>query len=255
MTNIIAIGNQKGGVAKTTTCASLGACLAEEKKKVLLIDMDPQSNLTIAIGIDPVDLDKSVYHLFLQSSEDIHSFIHKTEYLNLHIIPSEISLALAEKDLYSVEEYEYVLKNRLAQIQGEYDHILIDCPPSIGILTLNALTAADLVIIPTQCEYFSAIGVENLLDVIRMIKERTNPSIKYMVLVTMYDQSNEIIRSIYSKIKEEFNHDLFRTVIEPDANLRECTLAGQPITLYSTESGGAKLYRSLAKEVLNNENQ
>lgn len=239
-------------MAKTTTCTSLGACLAEKKKKVLLIDMDPQSNLTIALGVSPLDLEKSVYDLILRPGEDIHSFIHKTDYHDLHLIPSDMSLTLAEKDLYSVEEYEDILKSCLAQIQREYDYVLIDCPPSIGILTLNALTAANLVIIPFQCEYFSAIGVENFLEVVNMVRERTNPSIKYMVLVTMYDQSNEVSRGIYSRIKEEFNNELFRTVILPDINLSECTLAGQPITLYSTESRGAKLYRSLAKEVLNN---
>ncbi len=250
MPKIITIGNQKGGVAKTTTCMSLGACLVEKEKKVLLVDLDPQSNLTMSAGIDPDLPEKSVYHLLLEPDSDFSSIIHQTAQPNLDIIPSDMGLALAEKDLYSVEGYENNLKNRLKALHAEYDFILVDCPPSLGILTLNALTAAEMVIIPIQCEYFSAKGVEYFQKIIEMIKERTNPSLTYKLLVTMYDQRNKICQSILGRLEEEFESRLFETIIKIDTKLKECAVAGQPINMYASRTKGAMLYRSLAEEVL-----
>jgi chromosome partitioning protein len=247
----IAIGNQKGGVAKTTTCVSLGACLAELGKGVLLIDMDPQANLTLSLGLEPGDMRYTVGDALLGNASLV-SVSRESSIYGLDIVPANQGLAVLDKILYSRPAYEFRLKSGMHALDGSfYNFILIDCPPAVGTLTLNALTAADLAIIPIQCEYYAAYALRHYVRLIQRVREKTNPRLAYRVLVTMFDRRNSICRVILHQMQRGLSKALFKTIIEIDTKLRESPVFGQPITLYAPETRGAQQYRALAKELVN----
>lgn len=247
----IAIGSQKGGVAKTTTCLSLGACLAEMGHLVLLVDLDPQTNLTISMGLNPSKLRHSVDEALLGNTSLV-SVSREGTVFGLDIVPASPGLAVLGKVLYGRKGYEFFLKRGLeAMDQDLYDVVLIDCPPSFGTLTLNALTAADLLIIPVQCEYYALHGLRQTIELAKLVRRKTNPQLSYRVLVTMYDRRNRICRAIFDRLQRGLNSTLFETIIEVDTKLRESPVFGQPITRYAPETRGAQQYRALAKELVN----
>ncbi|MEA3339604.1 MAG: ParA family protein [Chloroflexota bacterium] len=251
MTTTIAISNQKGGVAKTTTCLSLGACLAEMGQIVLLIDMDPQNNLTLSLGLKSEELRYTIDDALLGNTSLV-SVSRESEAYGLDIIPAKRGLAVLDKILYGRTNYEYYLKRGLDAMEGDfYDYVLIDCPPSFGTLTLNALTAADLLIIPVQCEYYAVHSLRQTIELATLVRERTNPRLTYQVLVTMYDRRNRICNLILDQMQQGMEPVLFKTIIEIDTKLRESPVFGQPITLYEPNTRGAQQYRALAKELMN----
>ena len=251
MTTVIAISNQKGGVAKTTTCLSLGACLAEMGQIVLLIDLDPQTNLTLSLGLKPEQLRYTVDDALLGDTSLV-SVSRESETFGLDIIPAKRGLAVLDKVLYGRRNYEFYLKRGLEAMGGDfYDTVLIDCPPSFGTLTLNALTAADLLIIPVQCEYYAVHSLRQTVELATLVRERTNPRLTYRVLVTMYDRRNRICQLILDQMQQGMDQVLFETVIEIDTKLKESPVFGQPITLYEPNTRGAQQYRELAKELVN----
>jgi len=251
MVTTIAISNQKGGVAKTTTCLSLGACLAEMGRSVLLIDLDPHANLTLSLGLKPQELRRTIGDALLGNTSLV-AVSRESAVSNLDIIPANQELDVLDKILYERKAYEFYLKNKLdAMGKGLYEFDLVDCAPSSGPLTLNALTAADLVVIPVQCEYYAAHSLRQVMGLVRMVREKTNPRLIHRVLVTMYDRRNRICRLIFDQMKHELSQILFKTVIEVDARLRESPAFGQPITRYAPNTRGAQQYRALAKELMN----
>ena len=251
MTKTIAICNQKGGVAKTTTCLSLGACLAEMGENILLIDLDPQANLTLSMGLNPRDLRRTISDAILGNSSLV-SVSRESSILNLDVVPANQGLVILDKVLYGKQGYQFRLKNRLGDIdRGFYDYILIDCPPSFGTLTLNALTASNMLIIPAQCEYYAAHSLRRFIELVQRVREKTNPRLSYRVLVTMYDRRNKICRVILDQMQKGLRSAMFDTVIEIDTKLRESPAFGQPINLYAPNTRGAEQYRALAKELTN----
>jgi chromosome partitioning protein len=253
MTTVIAIHNQKGGVAKTTTCLSLGACLAEMKKSVLLIDLDPQAHLTISFGLEPEDLHRTVSDVLLKTNSVV-GVSRETSIFSLDIVPANSKLTVVDKLLYGEKGYEFNLKKRLAVMEEDYyDFILMDCPPSLGIMTLNALTAADLLIIPIQCEYYAAHSLRKIIKLVKLVQRKTNSRLIYRVLITMYDRRNKICRIIRNQVEHDLSRVLFDTIIDVDTKLRESPVFDQPITTYAPNTRGAKQYRALAKELINHE--
>ena len=251
MTATIAISNQKGGVAKTTTCLSLGACLAQRGNTVLLVDLDPQANLTLSMGLKPDELRHTVDEALLGNTSLV-SVSRETAVFGLDIVPASPSLVLLDKILYGRPGYEFYLKNGLEMMgQGFYDVVLMDCPPSFGTLTLNALTAADLLIIPTQCEFFAARSLRRIVEMVKLVREKTNPRLTYRVLVTMFDRRNRISRIIFNQMQQSMSSALFKTIIEVDVKLKESPAFGKPITLYAPHTRGAQQYSALAEELMN----
>ncbi len=251
MAATIAISNQKGGVAKTTTCLSLGACLAEMGKSVLLIDLDPQAHLTLSLGIEPEEVRRGVDDAILGNTS-LLSVSRESGIPGLDIVPAHQELAVLNKILYKRAGYEFRLKNALnAMGNGIYDLVLIDCPPSPNILTLNALTAADLLIIPMQCEYYAAHSLRQTINLVELVRKRTNSRLLYRVLVTMYDRRNRICGVIRDQMERGLKRILFDAIIEVDTKLRESPTVGQPVTLYAPNTRGAEQYRALAKELMN----
>jgi chromosome partitioning protein len=251
MTTTIAISNQKGGVAKTTTCLSLGACLAEIGQLVLLIDLDPQAALTLSLGLKPDDLRHTVDEALLGNTS-LTSISRESAVFGLDIVPANRGLVVLDKVLYGRQGYEFYLKQGLDSLgQGRYDIVLIDCPPSMGTLTLNALTAADLLIIPIQPEYYAAQALRQVIDLAKLVRSKTNPKLSYRALVTMYDRRNKICRIIYEQMQHGLANMLFKTVIEIDTRLKESPVYGQPITLYAPNTRSALQYRALAQELMN----
>jgi chromosome partitioning protein len=248
MSYTITIANEKGGVAKTTTTLSLGAAIVENDYKVLLIDLDPQANLSLALGYDPSELDISMADV-LMGRRNLPDIIIQTQVPNLDLAPANEEMLLAEQFLGIRENYEQMLSELLDNVPT-YDFVLIDCPPAIGALTQSALTAADLHILPTQCEFFSAHAIRSSLNLIREIRERTNPSLRYRVLLTMMDPQNKLHQSLKQQIDKAFDKAVFETVIEIDGLLRESPLFAQPITTYAPDSKGAQQYRQLAQDLL-----
>lgn len=245
----MAIGNQKGGVAKTTTCLSLGAALAELGQTVLLIDADPQGSLTLSLGIQPDDLRRSLEDALLGSAS-LMSVSRETSVFGLDLVPAGRGLLTVDKILYSRANYEYNLKNALEALPPRaYDTVLIDCPPTLATLTLNALTAAQLLMIPMQCEYYAAHALRQVIELVKVVRAKTNPRLKYRVLVTMYDRRNSISRVIYEQLQQGVGTLLFKTVIEVDTKLRESPVYNQPVTVYAPNTRGAEQYRALAKEL------
>jgi chromosome partitioning protein len=248
---IIAMCNQKGGVGKTTTTINLGAALAEYGREVLLVDFDPQGSLSVGLGADPRSLEVSVYNVLVQKGVDIDEVISETNVPGLDLLPSNIDLAAAEMQLVSEVAREQSLGRVLAKVRDRYDVILIDCAPSLGLLTINALTTADKVIIPLECEFFALRGVALLTDTIERVQERLNPDLEILgVLGTMYDSRTVHSREVLERVVEAFRDTVFQTVIRRTIKFPETTTVGEPITTYAPSSPGAEAYRSLAREVL-----
>jgi chromosome partitioning protein len=253
MSTTIAISNQKGGVAKTTTCLSLGACLAEMGKVILLVDMDPQANLTLSLGLKPKALHRTVADALLGNTSLV-SVSRESPVFGLDIIPANQGLTLLDKILYGRPGYQFRLKDGLdAMDESFYDFVLIDCPSAVGTLTLNGLTAAESLIIPIQCEYFAAQTLHQYLDLIQRVRDKTNPQLTYRILATMYDRRNKICKITLEQMRSGLNNVLFKTIIEVDTKLRESPAFGQPITLYAPKTRGARQYRALAEELLSYE--
>jgi chromosome partitioning protein len=253
MGKIIALANQKGGVGKTTTTINLAASLATLEKKVLVIDADPQANASSGLGVDIKKVDCSLYECIIDHA-DIRNAIYTTDIDGLDIIPAHIDLVGAEIEMLNMEHRERVLKNLLAQMKGEYDYIIIDCSPSLGLITVNALTAADSVIIPVQCEYFALEGISKLLNTIRIIKSKLNPKLEIEgFLLTMYDSRLRLANQIYDEVKRHFQELVFKTVIQRNVKLGEAPSHGLPAILYDADSTGTKNYLALAKEIINRE--
>lgn len=247
---MIAIINQKGGVGKTTTAVNLSSCLAAAEKKTVLIDMDPQANSTSGIGVDAKNVDKSVYDVLIDA-KSINEVIQSTELGYLNLVPSSIALVGAEIELVSMIARESRLKTALTHIKDDYDYIIIDCPPSLGLLTVNTLTAADSVIIPIQCEYYALEGLSQLMNTINLVKESLNPGLDIEgVLLTMYDSRLNLSRQVSEEVRKFFNEKVYNTVINRNVRLSEAPSFGKPIILYDVLSTGAENYMSLTKEVL-----
>jgi chromosome partitioning protein len=246
----IAISNEKGGVAKTTTTASLGATLAECDKRVLLCDLDPQSNLSLAVGMEPGSSQHTSGDVLLESFPLLEA-CQKTGIKNLDLLPSGPKIETAEQYLPMRLDHLTALKNAI-ETSGElpYEYILFDCPPALGTITLNALSAAQLLIIPTQAEYFSAYALRSMMSIIRRVRDDNNPELAYRILVTLLDRRNRAHRNIYEQLRVTFGEGLFETVIEIDTKLRESPIAGLPITEYKPGSRGSQQYRVLAQELI-----
>jgi chromosome partitioning protein len=248
---VIAMCNQKGGVGKTTSTINLGAALADLGRRVLLVDFDPQGALSVGLGVNPLQLDRTVYNLLMEQAVAIDDVILKTHVPGMDLVPSNIDLSAAEVQLVTEVAREQTLLRAMAPIRDDYDIILIDCQPSLGLLTVNALTAADGVMIPLECEYFALRGVALLMDTIEKIRERLNPGLELEgVLATMYDARTLHGREVLARLVEAFGDSVFHTVIARTVKFPETTVAGEPITTYAPTSTGAVAYRELAKEVL-----
>lgn len=251
MGKIIALANQKGGVGKTTSTINLAASLATLEKSVLVVDADPQANASSGLGVDLKEVECSIYECIVNRA-DVHDAIYTTDIEGLDIIPSHIDLVGAEVEMLNIDEREYVLKRILEPIRNEYDYILIDCSPSLGLITVNALTAADTVIIPVQCEYFALEGISKLLSTIKIIKSRLNTKLQIEgFLLTMYDSRLRLANQIYDEVKRHFQELVFKTVIQRNVKLSESPSHGLPVILYDADSTGAKNHLSLAKEIIN----
>ena len=251
MAKIIALANQKGGVGKTTTSFNLGACLAVDKKKVLLVDADPQANATSGIGVEPSDSDASIYECLIDGVAASEA-IMPTQIKGLDIIPSRIDLVGAEVEMMSRPDRERTLARVLAPVKDLYDYILIDCSPSLGVITVNALTAADSVLIPVQAEYFALEGIAQLLNTVRIIKSRLRPQLEIEgFLLTMYDARLRLANQIFEELKGHFGDMVFTTVIPRNIKLSESPSHGLPVILYDPDSRGAIAYTQLAKELKN----
>ena len=250
MDRIIAIANQKGGVGKSTTAINLSACLAEKGKKVLTIDMDPQGNTTSGLGVDKESLENTVYELILGESS-VNNCIIELPIKNLSIIPSNVNLAGAEIELIGMEEKEYILKKAIDQIKDSYDFILIDCPPSLNLLTINAMTTAKSVLVPIQCEYYALEGLAQLMHTIELVHDRLNEDLVIEgVVFTMYDARTNLSLQVVENVKDNLQQMIYKTIIPRNVRLAEAPSHGLPINLYDSRSTGAESYRLLAKEVI-----
>jgi chromosome partitioning protein len=250
MSYIIAVCHQKGGVAKTTTTLALGACLVEQQCETLMIDLDPQANLTFGMGLNPAEMRRSAADVLL-GNDTLLRLSRETSLPGLDVIPSNADMLTVSKYLYLRSPYEYLLRDSLANANlALYETVLIDCPPSLGPLTVSALTAANLVVIPTQCEYFSIQALNSTLKLINMVRARTNPQLESRLLVTMFDQRGHLHSRVLAHLQQHFSNSLLQTMIGVDSKLRESQLAGRPITVHANSSRGAQHYRQLAEELL-----
>ena len=245
MGRVIAIANQKGGVGKTTTSINLSACLAEKGKKVLVIDTDPQGNTTSGLGIDKNDLDNTVYELILGECS-IYDCIVKDAIPNVSVLPSNVNLAAAEIELIGVDKKEFILKNEVDFVKDDYDFIIIDCPPSLNLLTINAMTTADSVLVPIQCEFYALEGLSQLIHTVNLIKERLNPDLEMEgVVFTMYDARTNLSLQVVENVKENLDTTIYKTIIPRNVRLAEAPSHGKPINVYDSRSTGAESYRLL----------
>ena len=249
---IIAIANQKGGVGKTTTSVNLSACLATLGKKVLLIDIDPQGNASSGVGVKKAEIESCIYDVLIDD-EDIKDVIQQTKVENLYIVPATISLAGAEIELVSTVSREIRLKNALQEVKGRFDYIIIDCPPSLGLLTINALTASDAIIIPVQCEYYALEGLSQLLSTVRLVQKHLNKNLMIDgVLLTMLDARTNLGIQVIDEVKKYFRDKVYKSIIPRNVRLSEAPSHGEPIIIYDAKSRGAELYLELAREVIKN---
>ncbi len=253
MVKVIAIANQKGGVGKTTTAVNLAACLAQKGRKVLMLDEDPQGNATSGLGFDKRDIKKCVYDTLINDVPMKDVLLH-SDYENLDVIPATIQLAGAEIELVSLMNREGRLKNALERVKHDYDYVLIDCPPSLGLLTINALTAANSVLVPIQCEFYALEGVSQLMNTIKLVQRNLNPALKLEgVLMTMFDQRTNLSSDVVGEVRKYFNTKMYNTIIPRNVRLSEAPSHGQPVIVYDPKSKGAQVYSELAQEVLGDE--
>ena len=252
MGKIIAIANQKGGVGKTTTSINLSACFAEKGKKVLVIDTDPQGNTTSGFGIDKNNLEDTIYELILGECS-IGDCIIKNVVENVSVLPANVNLAAAEIELIGIDKKEYILKKEVDYVKEEYDFIIIDCPPSLNMLTINAMTTADSVLVPIQCEYYALEGLSQLIHTINLVKERLNPDLDMEgVVFTMYDSRTNLSMQVVENVKSNLNQRIYGTLIPRNIRLAEAPSHGMPLNLYDAKSAGAEAYMRLAEEVIEN---
>lgn len=253
MVKVIAIANQKGGVGKTTTSVNLSACLSSLEKKVLLVDIDPQGNATSGFGIDKSKIKKSMYDI-LVNDVPVENVIMRTDIENLKIIPATIQLAGAEIELVSVMSRETKLKRMIDKIKYDYDYVIIDCPPSLGLLTINSLTAASSVLVPIQCEFYALEGLSQLMNTVALVQKNLNPILELEgVVLTMFDSRTNLSIQVVDEVKNHFSHKVYRMMIPRNVRLSEAPSHGQPIILYDPKSKGSEMYLELAKEVIGDE--
>ena len=247
---IIAITKQKGGVGKTTTAINLSSCLGEMGQKVLTIDMDPQGNTTSGMGVDKDEQENTVYELLLGET-NIEDCILKLDFDGLSLIPSNVNLAGAEIELIGIEEKEYILKNQVEKVKNNYDYIIVDCPPSLNMLTINAMTTANTVLVPIQCEYYALEGLSQLMHTIELVQERLNPELEMEgVVFTMYDARTNLSLQVVENVKNNLNQTIYKTIIPRNVRLAEAPSHGLPINYYDSKSSGAESYKLLAEEVI-----
>lgn len=250
MGRVIAIANQKGGVGKTTTSINLSACIAETGKKVLTVDIDPQGNTTSGLGVEKNTNRNTIYQVVIGECS-IEDAILKNVYDNLDLVTSDVNLAGAEIDLIGIEDREYILKKQIEKIKENYDFVIIDCPPSLTMLTVNAMTAADTVLVPIQCEYYALEGLSQLIHSIKLVKKKLNPGLEIEgVVFTMYDARTNLSLQVVENVKENLKQSVYKTVIPRNVRLAEAPSHGLPINVYDSKSAGAESYRMLAEEVI-----
>ena len=255
MRRTIAIANQKGGVGKTTTAINLSACLAEKGKKVLAVDMDPQGNMTSGLGVDKDSVENTIYNLIIGEAK-MEEVLIKDVLENLDIIPTNIDLSGAEIELLDVEEKEYIVRNEIDKIKDNYDFIIIDCPPSLSMLTINAMTTADSVLVPIQCEYYALEGLSQLIHTVELVRDRLNPKLTIEgVVFTMYDARTNLSLQVVENVKDNLEQTIYKTIIPRNIRLAEAPSYGIPINKYDPKSAGAESYLRLADEVIDKENE